>query len=482
MARSRKLTSSSLRNTARATRSQTNTRHRPAKVSRPGASGAQNRSQETLTQIDFVRIFPSVNKEDDRQEEEQGIGDGEGEDSEFVPLSRKKRKRRSPNVPCKRQQTLTQIDWTPRILADSDEEGSGLPDDIHTAPSPPEDALNQLDHARGEISKGSTSQMNSCNVSASSKKSTAQHKTMKYQISGMDGESSGCAKTCAPTTPKTVRVQKVPSSQTPMPSPLLTQSTRHSRRYMTRSPTRSPLGEVSSNSRYAGAQTSSDNLLKKDSSPRIADELSNVLNAPQETAGLITKSDDFWDEEKVTPPRLTHDILELHGREINEVENQVQDSAKKRTDSEAIASQINHEMLYYTQQPDQGDEHSQNEMDFCERSQIIDSVENNELESASEFHGILRPSQVSTVDVTHDESSSPSRHLSSLPSLEPSTPQNTKLWRQSVRATSPPNEHGSPMPRQKTITLSQLLPDSLMDFSLPAPPDSSQIRHIPSSL
>ncbi|KAI9691161.1 MAG: hypothetical protein M1822_008781 [Bathelium mastoideum] len=470
MARTKTPRSSSSQKHNKTSRREPNARPSSTRPTRPRPTRPLNESQETLTQIDFVRISRSVSDEEDSQ---NGV-----EDDDFVPQNPKKRKRRAPDNPQKRQQTLTQIDWIPRgVASDSDSDSDSVPQgEEGEAPSHLGYPLHQPENYVDDTAERSMLNDGFHDEATYPTISSTQSETGQNPLSKNVTDTPGSAAAQNPVTPKTVRVQEIPSSQTPMPSPLLTRSGRSIRRSIARSPTRSPLKEVSSNSRSLKIYPAWENSFERDSSDMPAQKFSDAPNSQKSIIRSASElfddsdADDSMDREEGIQSNKRFGSPSPRSRKEHGALSRSQELTRVRSDSEEIASQINREVLF-SQQRDWLHEQRDHGMLPNMGSQAVDDVECNILEPDDQ---VLRPSQVSTVDVTQEASSSRSRRLASLPALSPSSPHHPKSREPSVCIVSSPNAPRSRTKQPETITLSQLLPDSLMNFNLPAPPDSSQ--------
>ena len=446
------------------------TRPKGTKPSGSRASRGRNQCQETLTQIDFVRISHYVDDEDSAE-------DG---DEEFALRNSRKRKRKSSPIPNKRQQTLTQIDWTPRLILSDGEEDLELSQDNAAISMSSDSDSNQQHYFREDEVRESMLEGPSHNAPTTRADFDEQDAAEEKRTpEGSRGESERRGP-INPTTPKTIRVQEVPSSQTPSSIPLSTQSNSRSTTRLVRSPTRSPLKEVSSNRGSARIPLSPENLPEKHlSTAASTDKFSTASNSlcriPRSPAHATSDSDinrleEVEDDEEIAS---SDQLLEAKVTKFDQVfaEKKSQGLSRVRTDSEEISSQLNREWLHFTQQQYPSQQRLQNGTQTYLGSQMVADGDDTRNDHPSSLE--LRPSQVSTVDLTQ-ASSSHSRRVASLPPLELSAPRPPTSGESPPDVPSSPNILRSRLTQQGTVTLSQLLPESLMNFSLPPPPDSPQ--------
>ena len=467
MTQTRTLRKSSLRKATKNPPTETDTRPPCNKALRSRASRVRNQSQETLTQIDFVRISRFDRDEDSHDDE----------DDEFVLQNSSKRKRKGPTRPSKRQQTLTQIDWTPRIVSNDDEEDpESLEDDVPIQSTLGQDS-DQPDRFQQDTFEASGSTETTQDTTMRAAHSMDQDTAPSHRTSGGGSELFEQPAAQDPTTPKTIRVLEVPSSQTPAPTPLSTQSGPRSRTHFQRSVTRSPLKEIGSNIAPSNIRLPKDNSTRKPSSLPSTNEISATHASQRNNAILTTQviddseADSDEENEESNSSSRPLEAQDLGIRKLNFAKDQSPELSRLRTDSEEASSQLNREMFHFTQQQCRKQEPAQNDADFNMEAQVIPITRENEVENDGAPHQDLRPSQISTVDVTQDPSSSPSRRLASLPPFDFSSPLQPVSRESSTDAPSSPNIPRSRLTQQGTVTLSQLLPESLMNFSLPPPPN-----------
>ncbi|KAL9087758.1 MAG: hypothetical protein Q9165_006525 [Trypethelium subeluteriae] len=472
-------------------------RHRSTKNPSSKASRAVGESQNTLTQLDFVHIFHPSHDEDSQNEDEEAMGremeddelEEEGvdyQDDDFVPENPKKRKRRRPTVSNKRQQTLTQIDWTPRATFDREEEEHCQDDDEGRSPSPAENDSYRPAYSESDESAENKSYRSRQGTPANFVSSMTEKRTFDHNALGRANEGSGRLAAQGPSTPKTARAQIVPSSQTPDSTPFSRRSTRHSKARFARSVTRSPLTELSSNRRSMTTHPSPDTSLKKNPSTGKSLQTSpgrtpNPRNKTTFASRLVYDSEadsleDDDDEEEKAATTLVQPIsrqgMGVDGAAMLREESQ--ELPRLRTDSEEISSQINRELFFFTQQQYESSEQRQNDGHGTTGSPIVAADGETPGETDNMAPQEIRQSQVSTVDVTQEPHSSRSRRLSSLPPVGSSSPNLPRIRNSPIVIASSPVSTRSKGSQQGAITLSQLLPESLMAFSLPPPPSPPQ--------
>ncbi|KAF2239738.1 hypothetical protein EV356DRAFT_528306 [Viridothelium virens] len=459
------------------------------------SSRAVGESQNTLTQLDFVHVSHLSHDENSQDEDEKMTGkemeedeheeeSDDYQDDDFVPKNPRKRKRGSLAVSNKRQQTLTQIDWTPRPTLGRDEEEYRLEEEEGKSPSPAVNGSYHPAYSKSDKPAETISNRSRQGIHASSASSMTENRSLQHHTSRRSNEGFSRPALQDPSTPKTVRAQTVPSSQTPEPTPFSTRSTRHSKTRFLRSVTRSPLTELSSNRRSVIVHPPESPLEKLPSTAKSLKPPPDATPSPRKkntfASRLIYDSeadspdDDDEEEEEATTFNEPTSRQGLGVHEAAMVWDESQELPRLRTDSEEISSQINRELLFFTQPQCQGLEQPQNDGHCTTKHPGGATDGQNEGEIDHRSPQEVRQSQVSTVDVTQDPHSSNSRHLSSLPPVASSSPNLPRLRESPIYVASSPISTGSKVTQQGAITLSQLLPESLMEFSLPPPPSSPQ--------
>ncbi|KAI9712674.1 MAG: hypothetical protein M1820_001295 [Bogoriella megaspora] len=416
----------------------------------------KEKGQETLTQRDFVWRFPSIY-----------TGETD-EDEDYIPSTEnpRKRKRSSPVLDKRKQQTLTQIDWMPCVRVSDEEDNLELTEDDE--PMCFED--DGMDFSGRPCSDGNgKSTLRSLHFTRVTKPEKLPDTTQKT-------DARNSCQALDPATPSQVRLLEIPSSQTPVATPLSTIDSKCSRRRINRSTSRSPLKEISSNSRSILLQSpckasSRPQMPLKRRTPRVRGLGSS---AARKAIRIIDDSDPDDLEKEIPTPSKAIETQDWGIREVGYARDQALQISQLRTESQEVSTQLNRELSYFTQQPLLDLEESQRiSLGYISSQSPPNPRSGGKGTSASQI--MIQPSH--SPSATNSKTSSQSVHPARDLMLTFSSPIERPMSRDSegsnVVAESPLDVE------QEAVTLSQLLPDSLMNFGLPPPPSSSQSSEFP---